>query len=66
MDSHLCKQREKDIGMTITAHEAKLQESTILILKWISNTISKGNYILINLWAPITITDQGDRENEYL
>ena len=52
MDSHLCKQREKDIGMTITAHEAKLQESTILILKWISNTISKGNYIVINLWPP--------------
>ena len=52
--------------MTITAQVAKLLESTILILKWISNTISKGNYILINLWAPITITDQGDRENDYL
>ena len=55
MDSHLCKQREKDIGMTITAQVAKLQESTILILKWIwiTNTISKKNYILINLWAPL-------------
>jgi hypothetical protein len=59
MDSHLGKQSEKDIGMTITAHEAKLQKSTILILKWITNTISKGNYILINLWAPVTITDVG-------